>query len=726
MEHALRDEFNLNSELKAIFGFSGFKENQEGIIEAVLGGSDVFASMPTGGGKSLCYQLPAHILPGTCIVISPLIALMKDQVDAARAIGLRAQYLNSTLSPMEVSQVFHDLAVGEVDLLYVAPERFVMPNFIPSLRSTKVSMFAIDEAHCISEWGHDFRPDYLALSMIVDSFPNIPVTAFTASATNKVQDDIIVKLGLREPYIIRASFNRPELFYQVVMKDGLDMQLLSFIKGKAGEPGIVYRTTRKNVEDTAEFLSMNGVNALPYHAGLSNELRRKNQEMFNRDEVDVIVATIAFGMGIDKSNIRFVIHGDLPKNMESYYQETGRSGRDGEPAECVLFFGRGDIPKIRYFIDMMEDSRERDVASGKLSGMVKYASVNACRRKQILNYFNEEYHEENCGACDICTENVQKVDATTDAQIIMSAILRTGQRFGAMHIVDVVAGADTKKIRSFRHNEIKTYGAGKDKDKKYWRRMLDELIGQGCLTQSSGSYPTLVLAEKGFSVLNGKESFQAIDYKEEKAKRAGNSFLEYNEELFGKLKLLRKQLAGEKNVPPYIIFSDRTLHEMSSFFPVDKTMMISINGVGERKLEEYGDAFMNEIKSFREVNPEIKPLLPDVSVKTDTTVKKKKKVSETRETTWEMLQDGKKYSEIADERKLTLSTIANHIDLLIREGRDIDMDFHVGAEKCKEITEMFLSMKTGSLRAIVDASGGNISFEEARMVRAVVETSKAS
>ncbi len=473
--------------------------------------------MPTGGGKSLCYQLPALLLEGTAVVISPLISLMKDQVDAAKENGIAALFMNSSLDQREMSAAYCRLKAGEVRLLYIAPERFAMPQFVETLRSISLSLFAIDEAHCISEWGHDFRPDYLALSGIPAAFPEVPVAAFTATATEKVQQDIIERIGLRSPHVVRASFNRPNLFYQVEPKSEVNQQLLEFLRNREAESGIVYRTTRDAVETTAAFLAGQGIKALPYHAGLSAEEREKNQEAFSRDEVQVIVATIAFGMGIDKSNVRFVVHADLPKHIEAYYQETGRAGRDGEPAHCLLFFSRGDIPKIRYFIDKIPDEKERAISLEKLNQTVRFASHNVCRRKHLLSFFGETYPKDNCEGCDICIGSATQVDITQDARILMSAVARTNERFGILHIVDIVLGADTKRIRELGHDAIKTYGAGKHKDKNHWRFIVDELLAQELMRQDGDRYPVLKLTPRGAGVLTGKEQVFGLKREESKA-----------------------------------------------------------------------------------------------------------------------------------------------------------------------------------------------------------------
>jgi ATP-dependent DNA helicase RecQ len=591
----------LHHTLRTVFGFETFRPNQETIIDNILEQRDVFAVMPTGGGKSLCYQLPALMLEGTAVVISPLIALMKDQVDAARENGIAAVFMNSSLDQREMANIERRLKAEQVKLLYIAPERFAMPQFIDTLKSIPLSLFAIDEAHCVSEWGHDFRPDYLALSAIPEQFPNVPVAAFTATATRKVQQDIISKLGLRTPHIVRASFNRPNLFYQVKTKTGVDQQLLEFLTDHADESGIIYRTTRDSVEATAGFLASRGIKAVPYHAGLSAEEREKNQEAFNRDEVPVIVATIAFGMGIDKSNVRFVVHADLPRHIEAYYQETGRAGRDNEPAHCLLYFSRGDIPKIRYFIDKIQDEAERVIAMEKLNQTVRFASHNVCRRKQLLSFFGEAYAADNCGTCDICTGSVSRIDISTDARILMSAMARVNERFGIVHIIDIVIGADTRRIRELRHHELKTFGAGRLQDKNHWRNIVNELLAQELIRQDGDRYPVLKITPRGFEVLAGKQEVFGLKREEAKTKERRRKTAEggwYDETLFDRLRVIRKKIAAGNQVPPYVIFSDKTLHEMCRQFPKTSSEMRRISGVGDVKLQRYGEDFLEEIRTY--------------------------------------------------------------------------------------------------------------------------------
>ncbi len=588
--------------LRTVFGFESFRQNQEPIITSIMAGKDVFAVMPTGGGKSLCYQLPALLKIGTAVVISPLISLMKDQVDAAQENGIAAAFMNSSLDQRELAEIQRKLVSGKVKLLYIAPERFAMPQFIETLKCIPLSLFAIDEAHCISEWGHDFRPDYLALSSIPREFPGIPIAAFTATATEKVQQDIIQKIGLRKPHEVRASFNRPNLFYQVEAKTNVEQQLLEFLATHEAESGIIYRTTRDAVEGTAAFLAAQGIKALPYHAGLSADERQRNQEAFSRDEIQVIVATVAFGMGIDKSNVRFVVHADLPKHIEAYYQETGRAGRDGAPAHCLLFFSRGDIPKIRYFIDRTPDEQERAIAMEKLNQTVRFASHNVCRRKQLLSFFGETWPGDNCGACDICTGSVMQVDISLDAKILMSAMARTNERFGIMHVIDVVMGADTKRIKELGHDSVKTFGAGRDKDKNHWHFIVNELLAQELIRQDGERYPVLKLTPKGATVLTGTGQVFGLKREETKkgaAKRRSAAIAGgYDETLFDRLRGVRKKIAEEQHVPPYVIFSDKTLHEMCRHFPTTASALRQITGVGDVKLERYGERFMAEITAF--------------------------------------------------------------------------------------------------------------------------------
>ncbi|MEK6576908.1 MAG: RecQ family ATP-dependent DNA helicase, partial [Nitrospirota bacterium] len=568
-----------------------------------------------------------------------------------------------------------------------------------------------------------------SLSIISKMFPDVPIAAFTATATRNVEEDICRKLGLgsasplrRAPFMIRASFNRPNLFYQVEGKSKVESQILKFLSSRDGQPGIIYRTTRDSVAEMADFLVSKGISALPYHAGLSPEVRDKNQDAFNRDEISVIVATIAFGMGIDKSNVRFVVHADLPKNIEGYYQETGRAGRDGEPAHCLLFFSRGDIPRIRYFIDQIDNDAERSVVLEKLNQVIGFASHDVCRRKQLLGYFEEEFPAENCGNCDICCGSVERFDITKDAQIVMSAISMTGQRFGIAHIVDIVTGADTKRIRMFQHDRIKTYGAGKDKDKRHWRFIIDELLTQDAIRQEGGLYPVLNLTQKGTAVLYGKEQITALKKEEPKGKspEKGSISNQYDASLFEKLRHLRKMIAEEGQVPPFIIFSDKTLHEMCRYYPTDLSEMRKISGVGDAKIKQYGDAFVCDIKGYLRENPGISvPCRQSAELdRPEASRPREKNRGETVEETYQLFKKGLSLEEISKHRNLAISTIAGHIEKLLQEGRDIDIDSLIDPAKRRKIEELFIASRQWGLRPVVEHGNGTVTYEEARLVRA--------
>ena len=719
------DDASVDAALKNVFGFGGFKPNQQGIVRAILDGRDCFAAMPTSGGKSLCYQLPAHLLAGTCVVISPLISLMKDQVDAATELGLRAASLTGAQTETERIGTVRRLMNGELGLLYVSPERFAMETFLNNLKRTLISLFAIDEAHCISEWGHDFRPDYLFLSEITKHFAGVPIAAFTATATHRVQKDIIRRLNLRDPFIVRASFNRPNLFYEVLPKAAVEEQIIDFIRTRPSTTGIVYRTTRSSVDATVAALTAAGIKALPYHAGLDDGARRSNQEAFTRDEVDVIVATIAFGMGIDKPNIRFVVHGDLPKNMEAYYQEIGRAGRDGEPARCTLFFGRGDIPKIRYFINRVEDDVERRRLQASLNEMVLYASgATSCRRRKILAYFGEEATEHNCASCDVCAGKADRVDMTTEAQVVLSTVVRTGQRFGAAHIIDILSGANTIKIRQYAHDRLPMYGAGKGRLKKYWQQIVDDLLAEDVLQQTDGQYPTLQITEAGNPVLKGEKRFFVQRMKEIPQTQTVTPAAADDPDLFERLRLLRRQLAHEHSVPPYVIFPDRTLNEMAARKPTDARSMRGIYGIGETKLAAYGAAFIREIASYlgTTVTGDVDK---KISAARDLFPPGRSALGPSYEATWELYQKGLGIEAIARERGLRPATITEHLERLILDGKDIAIDALVPAPVREHIERLLPRLKTGLLREIVETASIAVTYEQAKLVRAWVLSGKS-
>ncbi len=643
-----------------------------------------------------------------------------------QANGLDAEFLNSSLAPKDRVRVYQALENHQLDLLYVSPERFAMPDFMITLKQAKVSFFAIDEAHCISEWGHDFRPDYLLLSNIVEHFPKATIAAFTATATHKVSDDIIKKLGLRNPHLTRASFDRPNLFYQVVPKENLDLQILHFLHEHKNESGIIYRTTRKNVESTAEFLQEQGIQALAYHAGLTPKQRKENQDRFNRDEVEVVVATIAFGMGIDKSNVRFVLHGDLPKNMEGYYQETGRAGRDGEPSHCRLFFNRSDMVRLRYFIEQTDDPRERKMAEQQLFDMVRFAEANVCRRKSILGYFGETYEKDNCKTCDVCMGEVERVDATIPAQKVMSAIYRSGQKFGAAHIADIVAGAKTKRIRELGHDQLQTYGAGKDMDKKYWRRVIDDLLAQDCIRQNAEQFSALELTTRGREVLLGKKTFEVIRQKDVKRTDLSGFTGDYSAKLFAQLRTERQRLAQQEGVPPFVVFSDRTLREMALYFPDTPEEMAGISGVGDAKLEKYGDTFMTIIEMYKYAHPEEAQQRSILQVPVKVKKTRKKKNGQTVKETLRMAKQGFSIEAIAAVRDLSESTISQHLETLLEEGNleGVDIDCLIAPEKRLLCEELFNRLSGASMRSIIEASGNKVTYADLRLVRAFMQAKK--
>ena len=601
--------------LERVFGFTQFRPNQESLVSGILSGRDVFGVMPTGGGKSLCYQLPSVILEGCAVVISPLIALMKDQVDNAQAMGIRAACLTSHATPQERQETNRAYIQGELDLLYVAPERLAQENFLSFLSQTPKgapSFFAIDEAHCISEWGHDFRPDYLLLGKLKERFPATPFAAFTATATPKVANNIQERLQLRDPVTVRASFDRTNLFYEIRSRTDGNQQLLDFIQDQPeGCSGIIYRTTRKSVEETAEYLSSKGIQAQAYHAGMPADERTQIQDDYIRDKYRVIVATVAFGMGIDKPDVRFVIHYDLPKTVEGYYQETGRAGRDGDPSRCLLLYSASDVAKLGFMIDKSEDPEERTRNWALIRQMDRYASSTICRRKALLRYFGEEYEKEKCGACDSCEGHFREVEATYEARVILSAIARTKQRFGANYICEVITGANTERIRSMGHNELKTYGLGKNKPRTYWRRLLDALLAEEYLVISEGEYPVPLLSELGHKLMKGEGSFTLredtrIEPSKTRRNTASASDPDYDNSIFEVLRRLRTKIAEDEAVPPYVVFSDRTLREMAAYQPNNANEFGKLHGVGAAKIERYANRFLMELNEYLDQFPNLR------------------------------------------------------------------------------------------------------------------------
>jgi ATP-dependent DNA helicase RecQ len=605
--------------LKQTFGFDSFRPLQEEIIRDALAGRDVFALLPTGGGKSLCFQLPALVRPGLTVVVSPLISLMKDQVDALTASGIAATFLNSTLKTSEVATRMLGLRDGAFRLLYVAPERVMMPGFLANLRDWKVNLIAIDEAHCISEWGHDFRPEYRRLAELREQFAETPVMALTATATARVQTDIVKQLRLRNPSRYVASFNRPNLTYRVLGKNNSFRQLFDFAKTRPGDSGIVYCQSRRSAESLAERLNENAIESKPYHAGLDAQTRATNQELFLRDEVRVICATIAFGMGINKPSVRFVVHYDMPKNVEGYYQETGRAGRDGLPSECLLLFSAGDAVKYSRFIDEVSDEQERKTARQQLRRMVEFAESAECRRASLLRYFGEEFRQPNCGGCDNCLTPRETYDGTLEAQKFLSCVYRlrekSGFDFGITQIAEVLTGAETEKVLKWDHHAVSTYGIGKEHSQAEWKLIGRELVRLGYLKQLPEKFNVLQVSDEGWAALKQREPIHLAKpivtpkpekHRAEKKYRArdyGVGAIECDEELFERLRKLRKRIADERSLPAYIIFSDVSLRQMARYYPVTEDEFTRINGVGERKLADFGKVFMDSIAGYLRRNP---------------------------------------------------------------------------------------------------------------------------
>lgn len=582
--------------LQKTFGYKAFRSNQDTIIDQLSTGHDSFVLMPTGGGKSLCFQIPAMLRDGVGIVVSPLISLMKDQVDALQANGVSAAYYNSSLASQEARQVLAKLHAHDIDLLYIAPERLMSEEFLSRLDDIDIALFAIDEAHCVSQWGHDFRPEYARLSVLRKHFPNIPIIALTATADDQTRQDIIQVLGLQHAKQHISSFDRPNIRYRVLEKHLPFKQLTAFLEKHTEESGIIYALSRKRVEQISDKLQAAGIQAAAYHAGLATSERARVQDAFLKDDIQIVVATVAFGMGIDKPNVRFVVHYDLPKNIEGYYQETGRAGRDNLPAEALLLSGTQDMVMVRRMLEQSDNEQQKRIELHKLNAMVSFSEATSCRRKILLRYFSEVM-QKDCGNCDICLNPPEYFDASEDAQKALSCVYRLNQSFGMKYVIDVLRGADNERIRSRHHQQLSTYGIGSDYSDDTWSSIFRQLIHHGFLFQDIANYSVIKLTPAARPLLRGELKIKLAKPRIRKkskpeTKRKTSTNLPYDETLFEKLRELRKKIATELNVPPYIIFGDATLIQMAQLKPSNPKQMLEVNGVGQVKLERFGDAFL--------------------------------------------------------------------------------------------------------------------------------------
>jgi ATP-dependent DNA helicase RecQ len=706
------------SVLKQYFGFDNFRPLQKEIITNVLDKKDTFVLMPTGGGKSLCYQLPALCMDGITIVVSPLIALMKDQVDALQANGIRAEFINSTLSYEEIFQIQNDCINNKIKILYLAPERLAMQDFSEFLKKLNISLFVVDEAHCISEWGHDFRPDYRNLKLLRQNFSNIPMIALTATATTKVREDIINQLNLQKAQTFLSSFNRENLSYTILPKKQSANSLISLLEKKKNESVIIYCFSRKNTEQLVQLLTGEGYSAIAYHAGLDYEERKGNQEKFIKDEVKIVVATIAFGMGIDKPDIRLVVHYDMPKSLEGYYQETGRAGRDGLPSECVMFYSYGDKIKQDFFIEQIEDVVERSNAERKLQQVIDFCESHSCRRKHILNYFGENWEVENCSACDNCLKTYEDFDATIVSQKILSAVIKTGERFGVKYVAEILLGKKNKK--NIYHQNLSVFGIVDDYKISELEEIVQQLIEKKILSKSFGKYPILQLTNQGRVWLKNRGSISL--HKPTKVLISEDletkSLPPYDENLFELLRSLRKSIAEEKNVPPFIIFGDVSLQEMAVYFPQSRESFAQISGVGSQKLEEFGDRFLKVIKEYATEKNIAEVQKSSRLRKSKSSLKPVIGKSTTYQITKNLLKEKLSIEEMAERRGVSPETIISHVEILVKNDNDLDIEYlRPDSNSLEKIKDTFI--KTGGLKLwpVKEILGDEFSFLELRIGR---------
>ena len=712
---------HLTEELKRHFGFGAFKGEQKAIIESVLAGKDTFVLMPTGGGKSLCYQLPSLLMEGTAIVISPLIALMKNQVDAMRNFSEEdgvAHFINSSLNKSAIEQVKQDILSGRTKLLYVAPESLTKEENVEFLRQVKISFYAVDEAHCISEWGHDFRPEYRRIRPIINEIGKRPLIALTATATPKVQHDIQKNLGMIDAEVFKSSFNRANLYYEVRPKDAnIDREIIKFIKANEGKSGIVYCLSRKKVEEFADILKANGIKALPYHAGMESQVRSANQDAFLMEKADVIVATIAFGMGIDKPDVRYVIHYDIPKSLEGYYQETGRAGRDGGEGQCLAFYAYKDLQKLEKFMQG-KPVAEQEIGKQLLLETAAYAETSVCRRKVLLHYFGEEYLEDNCGNCHNCKNPKKQVEAKELLSAVLEAVSTLKEKFKADYIVNILVGNETSEIDSFKHNELEIFGSGQDEDEKTWNAVIRQALIAGYLLKDIENYGLLKITDKGKDFMDNPVSFKITKDNEfeeevEETPVRGGASCAVDPALYSMMKDLRKKLSKRLQVPPFVIFQDPSLEAMATTYPITLEELQNIPGVGAGKAKRYGKEFIELIKRHVEENEIERP--EDLRVRTVAN-KSKLKVSIIQRIDRKVALD-----EIASSNGLEFTELLDEIEAIVYSGTRINIDYFVNdvmdEDHVEDIYEYFKDSETDDLEDAIEELGGDYTEDEIRLVR---------
>jgi ATP-dependent DNA helicase RecQ len=715
------DDSTIHDYLKKYFGFDNFKGNQEPIIRNVLAGRDTFVLMPTGGGKSLCYQLPAVMKKGTAIVISPLIALMKNQVDAMRNFSTGdevAHFLNSSLTKTEINRVRSDVMQGMTKLLYVAPESLTKEDNIEFLKNIEISFYAIDEAHCISEWGHDFRPEYRRIRPIVDTIGRSPIIALTATATPKVQHDIQKNLGILDADIFKSSFNRPNLYYEIRSKQDVAKEIIKYIKNNSGKSGIIYCLSRKKVEELAETLKVNNIKALPYHAGMDSATRTLNQDRFLMEEADIIVATIAFGMGIDKPDVRYVIHYDIPKSLEGYYQETGRAGRDGGEGNCIAYYSYNDILKLEKFMQG-KPIAEQEIGKQLLLETVSYAESSVCRRRLLLHYFGEEYHQDNCEACDNCLHPKTQFEGNDHVVNVLEAVLAVKEKFKADHIANILSGKVTSAIKSYKHHKLEIFGAGEEKDEKFWNMVVRQALIAKFLTKDIENYGLLKITARGMEFLENPTSFMLTedhDYTDsaEEDNAFGARTATVDEELFSILKDLRKKISKHKDVPPFVIFQDPSLEDMAIQYPITLDELQNITGVGAGKAQRYGEEFIEVIKNYVEEKEIIRPL--------DMVVRSVVNKSGMKVYIIQSIDMKRSLDDIADAKGLEMGELLSEVEAIVNSGTRINLDYYVNMvideERQQDIFSYFKEeAESDSLEEAIKELGSEFEEEEIRLMR---------